>query len=545
MLGIFFSPVIEAAVGEKAAALTSDPRATNAALEILVQGGNAVDAAVAAAWVLQVVQPQSAGLGGSGYLLFYDIGMRRVLFFDGSVEAPAKVFAEMFFDEKGELRPYQPDRNTGGLPVGTPGLLHLLEEVHSRYGTRKFSFTKLFEPAIKEAEASAAISEPLAQAILENKERLAFFEESRAIFLPNSQPLSAGQKILQQDLVKTFRLIQSKGIQTFYHGEIAKAMVKVVQKNSYQPGFLNYRDLGNYKIIVRQPIHATYMGHDIFSASPPASEGVMLFRGLNILSHFGLAGLGETADTYHVLAETQKLAFTSLASLADPDIFEVPLEELLSESWAQGRADSIKFDKILPTKNSSPEISKSNQHQELSSILITDAHGNIAVLTTTLGDVFGSAVMVPGYGFFLNNQLTDFDATSQAVKEKEAVNIPSPGQRPRSPVVSTLVFDKGKPWLVMNADGSESPAATLMNIFVNKIDFGKSCAEAIKAPRVLQEGDILWMEPELYGQETMRLKLELLGHVVKKNEKIGSAQMICFDESSGKINGETDPRQNF
>lgn len=544
-LAFLFSPVLQAALSDKAIAVTSDLRATKAATEVLGQGGNAIDAVVAAAWVLNVVQPQSSGLGGSGYLLFYDIGTRRILFFDGSVQTPAEVFAEMFFDEKGELRPYRSDRNTGGLPVGTPGLLKLLEEVHARYGTQKFSFEKLFDPAIQEAGGAAAVSASLAQAIQEHKERLALFDAGRGLFLKNNQPVSAESKISQPDLAKTFRLIQSKGIRIFYEGEIAKAIVQTVQKNSFRPGFLNYRDLEDYSVARRDPIHITYEGYDVFSVSPPAAGGIMLFRALNILSQFGLAGFGKTAETYHILEETQKHAFTGGLAIADPDVFEVPLEELLSEKWAQERRESIKFDKVLRLKDSQKNTPETGRKQMLSSVLVADTHGNIAALTMTLGDAFGSAVMVPGYGFFLNNQLTDFNATPDLVKKGEAVNIPSPGQRPRAPVVSTLVFEKGKPFLVMDVYGDEDPAAVLMNLFVQKIDFGRTCADSITASRILDREGILWMEPGIYAQETMRVKLELLGHKIEKKEKIGTAQMICFEDSSGKIAGESDPRQTL
>lgn len=541
-LGAF--SVSQAATGEKAMVVSPDPRATQAALEVLKQGGNAVDAAVTAQWVLSVIEPQASGLGGGGLFLFYDIGTRRILYFDGSVKAPAKAFPEMFLDKKGDPLPYQPERNTGGLPVGVPGLLKLTEEVHAKYGTHKFPFKKLLDPAIRQVEEGMAVSPALAKALRENAERLALLDPKKTVFFEKGILLGEGQKFSQPELAKAFRLIQAKGTKAFYGGAIAKAIARIVRKNTYRTGLLSGKDLEDYTIAVRDPIHATYQGYDLFSAGPPADGGVMLFRALNLLAGFGVPGLGQSSEAYHLLGEAQKVAFSNRSGVADPDLFEVPLKELLSEAWAQDRVGLIKFDQVLKSEEMKVQEPEKGKRRTGSSIMVVDPQGNIAVLTATLGDAFGSALRVPDYGFFLNDLLTDFSADPSKVKESQRADIVSGGQRPRGPEAPTFLFKEGKPSLLLNAYGPDDPAAVLLNVMVQKIDLGASCSGAVQFPRLLVRDSILRMEPGLYDQETIRLKLSLLGHTIEKEDPIGFAQMVCFEEGSGRMEGESDPRSN-
>jgi gamma-glutamyltranspeptidase / glutathione hydrolase len=542
VFGISFSPRGFAAAGEKAMVVTPDPRATQAALEVLKQGGNAVDAAVAAGWVLNVVEPQASGIGGGGLFLFYDIGTRRILSFDGSVKAPAKAFPKMFLDESGMPLSYQPERNTGGLPVGAPGLLKLAEEVHAKYGTHKFPFAKLFEPALKLAEEGTEVSAALAKALRENAKRLALLDPERTVFFEKGAPLQEGEKCLQPGLAKAFRLIQDKGARVFYEGVISKAIARAVRKNAYQEGLLSERDLQDYTIAARDPVHATYQGYDLFSAGPPADGGVMLFRELNVLSHFGVPGFGQAPETYHLIGETQKVAFSNRSGVADPDLFDVPLKTLLSESWAQDRANLIKFDQVLKSDEMKVEGPERGRMRAGSSMLIVDPQGNIVILSATLGDAFGSALRVPGYGFFLNDLLTDFAADPAAGKDPQSAKIISGGQRPRGTEAPMLLFKEGKPALLLNAYGADDPAAVLLNVMVQKIDLGASCAGAVAAPRLLVEDRKLRMESGLYDQEMIRLKLALLGHDIEKESTLGLTQMVCFEGGSDRIEGVSDSR---
>ena len=539
---INFTSPLHAATGEKAMVITPDSRATQAALEVLKQGGNAVDAAVTAQWVLNVVEPQASGIGGGGLFLFYDVGTRRILSFDGSVKAPGKAFPKMFLGENGKPLPYQPERNTGGLSVGVPGLLKLTEEVHAKYGTHKFPFAKLMDPAIRQAEEGVEVSKALAEALRENSKRLALLDSAKAVFFENGIPLEAGKKLSQPELAKAFRLIQAKGVKTFYSGVVAKEIARAVRKNVYRAGLLDEKDLEDYTIATRDPIHVTYQGYDLFSAGPPADGGVTLFRGLNLLSRFGIPGFGQVPETYHILGEIQKVAFSKRSGVADPDLFDIPLNELLSETWVQDRMSTIQFDRVLKSNEMKVAGAEKGRKRAGSSIMIVDPQGNIAILTATLGDVFGSALKVPGYGFFLNDLLTDFAADPSSVKDPRSAELISGGQRPRGSEAPTFIFKNGKPDLLLNAYGPDDAAAVLLNVIVQKLDLGASCSGAVESPRLLVRDTALRMESGLYGQEMIRLKLALLGHDIEKEDPIGLAQMVCFEEGSGRMEGESDPR---
>lgn len=538
---LMFLPSLQAATGYKAMVVTSDARATQAALEILRKGGNAVDAAVAAQWVMSVVAPQSCGLGGSGSLLFYESGTRRILFYDGSVKAPAEASPGMFFDAEGQVLPYAA-RSTGALSSGVPGLLRLAEEAHAKYGTRQFEFEKLWDPAIRLAEEGAEVSGALAKAIRENAERLAFLDPEKSVFFKNGIPLHEGEKCLQPELAGTFRLIQKKGAAVFYDGILAEAMAQAVSHSKASSGLFSKKDLEDYDVARREPVHATYLGYDLFSAAPPCDGGVMLFRGLNVISHFGIPGFGQVAETYHLLAETQKTAFSNRTGIADPDLFEVPLAELLSEAWAQERAGKIQFDQVLRSRQAGKVLAGDHEKRSGSSIIVVDPRGNIAILSATLGDPFGGALRVPGYGFFMNDLLASFAADPAAVRDPLSAELISGGQRPRVTDAPVFVFKDGKPVLLLNAYGPDDPAAILLNLMVQTIDLGASCHGAVTLPRLLAKEGVLWMEPGLYGQEMIRLKLDLLGHKTEKKADLGMAQMVCFEGASGRIDGESDPR---
>ena len=268
----------------------------------------------------------------------------------------------------------------------------------------------------------------------------------------------------------------------------------------------------------------------------------MLFRGLNLLSCFGISEFGQVPETYHLLGETQKVAFSNRSNIADPDLFNVPLKELLSEAWAQDRTSVIKFDRALKSDGMTIEGPERGKKRAGSSIMIADPRGNVAILAATLGDAFGSALKVPGYGFFLNDLLTDFIADPSSVKNPQSSEIISGGQRPRGPEAPTFIFKDGKPSVLLDAYGPDDPAAVLLNVIIQKIDLGASCAGAMRFPRLLVRDRALRMESGLYDQEMIRFKLILLGHDTGKEDPIGSAQMVCFDEGSGKIEGESDPR---
>lgn len=302
--------VFYASTGAEAMVVTADPHATRVALEVLQKGGNAIDAAIAAQWVLNVVEPQSSGIGGGGFILFYEASSKRIYALDGREKAPGEAFPEMFLDKDGQPYPYKPERVTGGLPVGVPGIPKLLKEAHERFGTKRFSFAELLDPAIYFAENGFPMSKRLVYFLEREKSRLKMFPEPQKVFFDlEGNPLPFGHILKQPDLANTFRLIQKEGIRAFYEGAIAEDIIRAVKNSPFHPGVMKKSDLEEYKVVVRDAVYGQYRGYDIFSMSPPSSGGTTLIETLNILEHHDMPYLGMRAEGVHLFVEAQKQAF--------------------------------------------------------------------------------------------------------------------------------------------------------------------------------------------------------------------------------------------
>ncbi|MBN1688594.1 MAG: gamma-glutamyltransferase [Candidatus Omnitrophica bacterium] len=543
LIGLLFSPQLRAAQGKHAMAVTSDPYATKAALEILKQGGNAVDAAIAAQWVLNVVEPQSSGIGGGGFFLYYDAVTKQIHAFDGREQAPQDAYPDMFLDENGFPFPYYPDRITGGLAVGVPGTLKLLQVVHSRFGSKKFSFSELFGPAIEVAERGFPVSKRLARYLEEHKKRLKLFPASRQTFFnPEGKSLEVHSLLFMPDLAETFKLVQKEGIRVFYEGEIAKDIAKAVREAPFHPGLMSEDDLSFYRVKERNPIRGRYRQYDVFSMGPPSSGGTTLIETLQILGFFDLAYYGKTADGIHLFSEAQKLAFQDRNHwLADPDYVEIPTEKIVSLEFAEERSQAIRWEYAIPTTQAamSPLNLGASHTSHLS---IVDEWGNMVSYTTTIESVFGSALMVPGRGFLLNNELTDFEAVPKDDKGKPVANAPEGGKRPMSSMTPTFIFREGKPLMIVGAAGGTKIIGAVLNILTNVLDFGMSLNDAMNAPRIINRYGPTEMETFLYENQTIVHDLERRGHPIRHEPSMGIAQAVWFDEDNHAVYGETDPR---
>ena len=543
IFGLIFSPSILRAdtMGTRAMVVTADPHATRAAYETLQKGGNAVDAAIAAQWVLNVVEPQSSGIGGGGFFLYYDDSAKRIYAFDGREKAPEESYPEMFLDASGKPCEYKPDCITGGRPVGVPGVLKLLQHVYDRFGSKKMSFGELFDPGIKIAEDGFPVSRRLAHFIKTEKDRLKHFEASKKVFLDSfGRPLVTGSLLVQPDLAATFRLIQKQGITAFYEGEIAEDIVDAVRKAPLHRGNMKKTDLMYYEVKEREPVQGTYRGYDFFSMSPPSSGGTTLIEALNILEIYPMTSKARTVDGVHLFSEAQKLAFQDRnESIGDPDFVKVPVEKLTSKNYAAERALRIRMDEAVgsETPKSAPQDAPNTTQ-----ISIVDEQGNMVSFTSTVEDIFGSAMMVPGRGFFLNNELTDFDLVPKNELGKLKTNAPEGEKRPRSSMTPTFVFKKGKPVLVLGSPGGSRIIGIVLNLVVNILDFGLALEPAMAAPRIINRGGSVEMEPVAYDNFELRRKLEKRGHSVVRAEPFGNAQAIYINPESGVMTGASDPR---
>lgn len=530
-------------MGRKAMAVTADAHATRIALEVMQRGGNAVDAAVAAQWVLNVVEPQSSGIGGGGFFLYYDAASKRIYFFDGREKAPGGAFPEMFLEKNKKPMPFYPDAITGGLPVGVPGTLKLLAEVHGQFGSKVFSFRQLFNPAIELAEKGFPVSKRLHFYTEQEKKRLRKFEAAKRIFLDKKgNALQPGTILKQPDLAKTFRLIQQEGIRVFYEGEIAEAIINTVRKAEYHPGLMAKEDLLYYDVARRDPVHGTYRDYDVFSAPPPSSGGTTLMETLNILENYQLRVHGRGPDGLHLFVEAQKLAFRDRnTTIGDPDFVKVPMEKLMSKQFALQRKQEIQFDVAIPSLEAAVRpLALENTHT--SHISIVDEQGNMVAFTTTIEYVYGCGMVVPGYGFVLNNELTDFDLEPRNLKEEMMPNAAESDKRPRSSMTPTFVFKKGQPVLIVGSPGGSRIIGTVLNVVVNFLDHGYSLKDAVQAPRVINRDGPVEMEPELFRDPYLRRELQRRGHPIIENPVIGNVEAIAFDQESGLIMGESDPR---
>ncbi|HLD49638.1 MAG TPA: gamma-glutamyltransferase family protein, partial [bacterium] len=419
----------------------------------------------------------------------------------------------------------------------------------------------LFNPAVKLAERGFPVSERLVFYIRQEKDRLKLFQASRAVFLDkNGEPLKTGTVLSQPDLAKTFRLIQQQGPDVFYQGEIGRDIVKAVREAPYHPGLMREADLAAYRVVRREPVSGGYRGYDIFSMGPPSSGGTTLIETLHILERFPLSDYSGTPQdespgfphargnlkfpspqALHLFSEAQKLAFRDRnLFLGDPDFVKVPVEKLLSKSTAQKGARAIQMDTVIPdvpVQTSAPL----NANAHTSHLSIVDARGNMAAFTTTIEEMFGSAMMVPGRGFFLNNELTDFDLEVRQNRHPRA-NAIQGGKRPRSSMAPTFIFKEGKPFLIIGSPGGSKIIGAVLNVVINRIDFGMPLERAMRSPRLINRDGDLEMETDLFKDLRQRLDLGARGHRIVESAPIGNVQAISFNQKDGFITGISDPR---
>jgi len=523
------------AAAEHAMVSTANPWATNAALEVLRRGGSAIDAAAAAQFVLNVVEPQSSGIGGGCFLLYLPAGAETPVVIDGRETAPAEATEALFLDESGVPVSYYPDRVTGGRPVGVPGTLAAIELAHRRYG--RLPFSELFEPAIRLAREGFPVSKRLANALREEQERLALFEATRGVFFrADGATRREGEMLRQPDLAGTFRLIAERGTSVFYRGDIAGDIVRAVRQAEVNPGFLSARDLERYQARVREPVHGRYRGADVFGVGPPSSGGTTVIETLNILDGFDIgAHPPGSADALHIILEAEKIAYADRNyHIGDTDFVQVPLSLLCSREFADLRRKEISLERaadwpvaakgqVERRYESGNEADGGNEEgrsddrdesrdesQETSHLTIVDTDGNWLAMTTTIEQVFGSAMIVPGRGFLLNNELTDFSAEPTDTLGNPIANRVEPGKRPRSSMSPTILVRAGRPFLALGSPGGSRIIGIVLNVIVNVVDWKMDVQDAISFPRVYNRG-LPWSEPEhLYFHDE---KLERCGGV--------------------------------
>ncbi len=525
--------------------------ASRAGAEILTLGGNAVDAAVATALALNVVEPNASGIGGGGFMTIRLAETGEVVVLDYRETAPGSATKDLFASEQAKTEKWS---ISGGKSVGVPGWLKGMWTALEKYGT--MTFAQVAAPAIRLAEEGFAVH-PMQTGIIQDElERLMAYNDPATLpFLDEGLPLAAGKILKQPALAKTFRLIAKKGPGVLYGGPLGEAVVAAVNKAG---GAMTLDDLRNYKMEVRKPVSGTYRGYSIFSVPPASSGGTHIIQVLNIMENFPVKQMGPNdAKTLHVLAEALKMVYADRgAYMADTAFVDVPLSGLSSKAYAKKLADKIDMKAVM--KDVKADDPKPFAEEKTVSYLggdpqeristshfsVADAQGNIVASTNTINYFFGSAVFVPEYGFMLNDEMDDFSTNP------ESVNAPEPGKRPLSSMSPTLVIDpSGRPFMTLGAAGATRIISAVAQIIMNTVDFGMTMDDAIEQVRIFntvsggKAGHLMYEKGMSAGTVAY---LQLLGHEVEEKDKsgyFGTAQGILFHAGKNMMDGGADSRR--
>lgn len=513
--------------------------ATQVGLDILKQGGNAIDAAVAVGFALAVVLPNAGNIGGGGFMVLHDDKTGKDVAIDFREIAPAKASRDMYLDNQGNVIDGKSlfTHDASGVPGTVAGMEYALK----KWGTMPLS--KVLEPAIKLADKGFIVSDVLAQTLKEEKSTLGKWSSSKAIFFKNGEPLKSGDLLVQKDLAKSLRLIAKQGAKAFYQGEIATKIAKEMQSHG---GTMTLEDLKAYKVVERQPIIGDYRGYKVVTMPPPSSGGVHLIEILNMLEHYPIKEDGvNSAKNIHHMAESMKLAYADRSEyLGDPDFVKIPVTGLTSKAYANERVKTIDDNKARLSSTIKPGKPQPYESDQTTHFSVMDKAGNAAAVTYTLNLNFGSGIVAEGTGILLNNEMDDFSVkpgvpnafglvggTANAIEAKK---------RPLSSMTPTIVMKNNKPWLVTGSPGGARIITTVLQSVVNTIDHEMNPAEAIITPRVHHQ----WLPDELRVEEgispdTIKL-LQDKGHKVVTKAPMGRIQIIQADDSG--FYGYSDPR---
>ncbi|MGI2147012.1 gamma-glutamyltransferase [Shewanella baltica] len=516
--------------------------ASRTGVEILKQGGNAVDAAVAVAFSLAVTLPRAGNIGGGGFMLVHIAKENKTIAIDYREMAPSKAKKDIFLDENGDA--VEKLSREHGLAVGVPGTVMGMSLALEKYGT--MTLAQVTAPAIKMAQEGISVTPDLAQSLAGLKRRMTQWPTTVAIFYKaDGSDYQVDDILKQPELAHSLSLIAEKGTKGFYEGETATKLINAVKDAG---GIMTLDDLKNYKVVEREPVRGEYRGYEVVSMPPPSSGGVHIIEMLNVLQQFPIDKLGHnTAQTIHLMAETMKHAYSDRSEyLGDPDFYKVPVKALTSKDYAQKIASQIAMNKTTPSAEIKPGKLAPYESDQTTHFSVVDKWGNAVSNTYTLNFSYGSGLVAKGTGILLNNEMDDFSAKPGVPNGYGLVggdaNAVEGNKRPLSSMSPTIVMKDGKPFLVTGSPGGSRIITTTLQIIMNVIDHGLNIAEASNAARVHHQ----WLPDELrvessLNRDTISL-LEAKGHKVKVQSAMGSTQSIMVTEQG--IFGASDPRHS-
>jgi gamma-glutamyltranspeptidase/glutathione hydrolase len=538
------------AQGRGGAVASVDRDATAIGIKVLKSGGNAIDAAVATAAALGVTEPFSTGIGGGGFMLIYLKDADKVITLDGRETAPATANPDLFKDPEsptGDNLTFFPNRISNGAAVGVPGTPMTWAYALQHYGN--WTLKEALQPAIALAKTGFRVDPIFVDQIRQNQARFSAFTSTKDLYLPKGQLPAVGRQFKNPDLAKTYQQIASQGVKAFYESSLGNAIVETVQHppSVAQPPFrviaggMTMADLSGYRVRSQPPIITHYRGHTIYSMGLPSSGGTTGKEVMNIVAEFPLSS-SDPVQSWHRIIEAERLAFADRNQfIGDPDYVKVPIKGLLSRAFAKTRQQLI-GDRAPDREFQAPPgdplpfeddpnrsermilhpIARNKQLQDSSTthLTVVDRWGNIVSYTSTLEAIGGSGIVVPHYGFILNNELTDFDLI------QNHPNHPEPGKRPRSSISPTIVFEPDGGITAYGSPGGSTLITTVLGIGFNQMDFGLSLADAIAAPRVSQRNSGVTQVDHGLEKTALGQGLTALGHVLEPVPEIGAATGI-------------------
>lgn len=530
-------------IGDKWMVAAANPHAVKAGADVLANGGTAADALVAVQAMLGLVEPQSSGLGGGAFLVWYDAQSGEITTLDGRETAPLAATPQLFQDAQGAPLKFF-DAVVGGRSVGTPGTPALLEAVHTRWGNQPWG--DLLAPAAAMAEKGFAVSPRLAGLVAEDAERLASSDTTAAYFLPDGAPVQAGDILVNSEYARTLAAMAVGGADAFYSGKIAQDIVATVQGATGNPGVLSEVDLSVYQVKERPAVCAAYRGHDVCGMGPPSSGALAVGQILGMLESYDLSAGPRDANVLRLIGDAARLAFADRGRyVADSDYVPVPVKGMLEPAYLAGRAALLAGDDALPeVAPGRPTFDhalnwaddRAIELPSTSHISIVDSMGNVASMTTTIENGFGSRLMTNG--FLLNNELTDFSFRSH-VDGVPIANRVEPGKRPRSSMAPTIVMKDGKPVLAVGSPGGSRIIGYVAGAIIAHIDWGLDVQQAAALPHAVNRFGTYDVED---GTDMVVLvdALENLGYKTSTRALTSGLHMISLGET---LSGGADPRR--
>ncbi|QCM12983.1 gamma-glutamyltransferase [Agrobacterium tumefaciens] len=526
----------------------ANPLAAEAGRDVIAAGGNAIDAMVAVQAMLGLVEPQSSGLGGGAFLVYYDTKSGKLTTFDGRETAPMEATPKLFLDDNGQPLKFM-DAVVGGRSVGTPGTVRLLEEAHKRYG--KAEWASLLKPAETLATEGFKVSPRLASLIASEGDRLKKYKEARSYFFDTSgAALQTGALLKNPAYAETLAVLAKGGADAFYRGRIAEAVVNTVRGAPDNPGVLSLTDLSNYRVIEREPVCLNYRALDVCGMGPPSSGAIAVGQILGLVENFDLRSLGpKNGESWRIIGDAQRLAFADRERyVADTDFVPLPIKGLLDKAYLGERAKLLDGDKALANdavKAGEPQwdhalVFGRDAALELPStshFAIVDKDGNVVSMTTTIENGFGSRLMTNG--FLLNNELTDFSFKTHDGGLPIANRV-EPGKRPRSSMAPTIVMKDGRPLLAIGSPGGSQIIGYVTQALIAYIDWSMPVEAIVAQPHLINRFGTYDIEAGTSAEELIG-PLKALGYEVKPGEM--NSGLHAIEITAQGLAGSADPRR--